>query len=127
MSIAYIDSSVLVAIALEEDGSNVLHDWIDRFDGLVCSELVEAEVESACSREKTTLDPAFFSKVNWVLPNRALSGEITDVLAAGYLTGADLWHVATALYFSPESSDLAFLTLDIRQRDVAEALGFCVV
>jgi hypothetical protein len=46
------------------------------------------------------------------------------VLDAGYLRGADCWHVATALYVSPEPSRLSFLTLDERQRDVARTLGF---
>ena len=121
-----MDSSVLVAITFQEDGSEALEDWLNGFDGLVCSELVDAEVRSACSREGVTIDPTSFSDIDWILPNRRISGEIVRVLSTGYLTGADLWHVATALYFSPEPSELAFLTLDMRQRNVADAVGFRV-
>ena len=126
MSFAYVDSSVLVAIAFHEDGSESLEHWLTGFDGLTCSNLVEAEVRSACSRERVAIEPAIFSDVNWILPNRPISPEIVRVLATGYLTGADLWHIATALYLSPDPSELAFLTLDIRQRNVANAVGFMV-
>ena len=124
MSFAYVDSSVLLAIVFEEDGSESLNDWLEGFDGLMCSDLVEAEVRSACRRESVDLDPAFFSNIDWIIPQRPLSPEIGSVLAAGYLTGADLWHLAAALYFAADPGDVGFLTRDIRQRDVAEALGF---
>ena len=54
-----------------------------------------------------------------------LSREIHEVLAAGYLRGADCWHVAVALNYSPDR-DLTFLTLDKAQRAVAAKLGFAV-
>ena len=126
MSFAYVDSSILAAIVFEEDGSETFHAWLAGFDGLMCSDLVEAEVKSACFRERATLDPTFFSNIDWILPNRALSPEISNVLAVGYLTGADLWHVATALYYASDPSEVGFLTLDMRQRNVARELGFQV-
>jgi hypothetical protein len=43
---------------------------------------------------------------------------------AGYLRGADCWHLATALYLAPNPSDLTFLTLDDTQRKIAKTLGF---
>ena len=49
------------------------------------------------------------------------------VLETGYLRGADLWHVATALYVSPQSGSLSFATLDARQSAVAEAFGFQIL
>ena len=45
-------------------------------------------------------------------------------LAVGPVRGADLWHVATALYAAPESDTISFLTLDPRQAKVAAGLGF---
>ena len=59
-----------------------------------------------------------------MLPDRPLHTEIAKVLAAGYLRGADCWHLATALYLSVDPSQLAFTTADDRQRTVARALGF---
>ena len=126
MSVAYVDSSVLVAIAFQEEGSASLKDWLNGYAGLACSGLVEAEVRSACHRERITVDSEFFSNIDWVVPVRPLSPEIASALATGYLKGADLWHVATALYYAHEPREVTFLTLDVRQRDVAAALGFRV-
>ena len=49
------------------------------------------------------------------------------MLETGYLRGADLWHVATALYVSPQARNLSFATLDARQSDIAAALGFRIL
>ena len=57
-------------------------------------------------------------------PDRPLSPEIRRVLQAGYLRGADCFHVASALYFMDDPTGNTFLTLDTRQRAVAKALGF---
>ena len=40
--------------------------------------------------------------------------------------GADLWHIATALYLAREPGAISFVTLNERQRAVAVALGFQV-
>ena len=57
-------------------------------------------------------------------PIRRLTGEIDRALACGYVRGADLWHLACALFVTPEPADLAFLTLDAGQAGVAGRLGF---
>ncbi len=62
--------------------------------------------------------------ISWVLPPRPLSPEISRVLAAGYLHGADLWHLACALFLARTPRDLAFVTVDGRQQKAARALGF---
>lgn len=126
MSAAYVDSSILVAIAFQEEGSKQMVALLESFDQLACSNLVEAELRSACYRERIAYDPEILSDIEWVLPDRTLSDEIADVLAAGYSTGADVWHLATALVYTPDASEVSFLTLDVRQRSVAEALGFRV-
>jgi hypothetical protein len=58
-----------------------------------------------------------------VFPDRPLGPEIVRVLEAGYARGADVWHLATALYLADDPADLPFLTLDVRQRELARALG----
>lgn len=65
-------------------------------------------------------------RIEWVFPDRALTQEMERVLAAGRLRGADLWHVAHALYLAPEPGTMTFLTGDRRQREVAAAVGFRV-
>src|SRR6266545_4300500 len=70
------------------------------------------------------LRPAVFQDLLWVLPGRSLAAEIDTALAAGYLRGADLWHVASALYLRADIPELEFLTLERAQDQVAAALGF---
>ena len=124
MSVAYVDSSVLVALAVGEPTRPMLERRMAEFSTLLSSNLLEAELRSSLSRERRTLDRALLAGIEWVLPDRPLTSEFEAVLAAGQLRGADLWHVATALLIAEELGSIAFLTLDRRQRTVAEALGF---
>jgi len=122
---AYVDSSCLVAIAFDEVGAGRLAARLRRFDRLFSSNLLEAELRSALVREGVD-DRAdgLLSWITWVYPNRPLTAEFARITAAGYLKGADLWHLANALFLAPDRKELTFLTLDRRQRDVARNLGF---
>lgn len=122
--IAYVDTSCLVAIAFGERGAAALARRLATFDERASSNLLEAEIRAAFVREDIAFDPDFMSSLSWVIPDRPLHAEIARVLAAGYLRGADCWHVATALYLADDPAAVIFLTLDDKQRDVARALGF---
>ena len=125
MRLAYIDTSCLVAIAFGEAGATKVASQLDRMDRLFASNLLEAELRSALARERLSADPAgLLSGITWVYPNRPLSGEYPRVMVEGYVKGADLWHLACALFLAPEPKDLAFLTLDKRQEEIAHRLGF---
>ncbi len=124
MKAAYVDTSCLVAIAFDEPERTEVASRLGEHDMLLSSNLLEAEFRAALARESADLDEALFSWITWVLPDRPLSAEITRVLGTAYLRGADLWHLSTAIYVTSDSADLTFLTLDQRQREVAEALGF---
>lgn len=126
MSAAYVDTSALVAVAFGERGAAALASRLGTFPRLLSSNLLEAEIRAACSRERVVVSERLLANLEWVLPDRPLGQEITAVLAAGYLRGADLWHVAAALYVAPAPGDLTFITRDRRQRTVAAALGFQV-
>ncbi|HAC07794.1 MAG TPA: hypothetical protein DC060_12440 [Gemmatimonadetes bacterium] len=123
---AYVDTSCLVAIAFGESEAAQVVSRLREHDVLLSSNLLEAELRATLVREAAEVDEALFSWIKWVLPDRPLSVEIIRVLRAGYLRGADLWHLATAMYVTPEPRDLTFLTLDRRQEEVAEELGFKV-
>lgn len=124
MAFAYVDTSCLVAIAFDERGATALARRLGTFDDLLSSNLLEAELRAAFLREGVEEDPAILGAVSWIVPDRPLSGEITAVLNAGHVRGADCWHLATALYVAEDPEELSFLTLDSRQRVVAAALGF---
>jgi hypothetical protein len=64
------------------------------------------------------------SAVTLVLPSRSFERERRS-LGLGRLRGADLWHVACALFVAgSRPGDLAFLSRDAAQRMVARRLGF---
>lgn len=127
MNSAYVDSSFLLAIAFGEPNAARLAERLDRFDNIYASGLVEAEILSALAREAMTLpDADTFASLNWAFPDRPLTQEFSRILRTGYLKGADLWHIACALYLSPDPQDLSFLTLDGRQKRIAAKLGFRV-
>jgi predicted nucleic acid-binding protein len=127
LSSAYVDSSFLLAIAFGEPNPAGLAEKLDRFDAVYASDLVEAEVLSALVREEMVLpEPDSFSFLSWTFPDRPLTPEFQRILKAGHLEGADLWHLACALYLSPAPGDLSFLTLDTRQKRIAAKLGFSV-
>jgi predicted nucleic acid-binding protein len=124
-AVAYVDTSYLVAIALGERGAGRLAKRLERYDRLLASNLLEAEFRSALVREQVSNPPdPFLSWVAWVLPDRPLSAELRRIAGAGYLKGADMWHLAHALYLAPDATGLDFLTLDRRQQEAAAALGF---
>ena len=127
MSIAYVDTSVLTAVAFDEPGAPEYARRLDDFTRLISSNLLEAELRAAFARENLLFWENAVAGIEWILPDRPLASEYATVLGIGYLRGADLWHVATALYVSPRPEDPWFATLDARQGAVAKALGFQVL
>lgn len=124
MTVAYVDTSVVVALTFEEPGGARTKQRLEGFSRLLSSNLLEAELRAACAREACGFSESLVANLTWVLPDRSLAPELAAALTAGYLRGADLWHVASALYVAPSPADLCFLTLDERQRSVAATLGF---
>jgi PIN domain nuclease of toxin-antitoxin system len=124
MKAAYVDTSCLLAVTLNERGSKAIAKSMSRYDSLLSSNLLEAEFRAALLREKVDVDPTnLLAGISWVHPDRPLTNEITTILKAGYVRGADLWHLAVALFVDP-NRQLDFLTLDARQRDISRQLGF---
>ena len=123
---ALIDSSCVVAIALREPHASSVATRIRSLSTVSAHPLLEAEVRSACSRERAPVPERELAQISWIEAPVRLSAEIDRVLAAGYLRGADCWHLATALWLAPDPRQLTFLTLDVQQRAVAKKLGFKV-
>jgi predicted nucleic acid-binding protein len=122
--VAYVDTSCLVAIVLGEPGGPALARRLEGFDRLLSSNLLEAELATALVREG--VDPGGGSavdRIDWVLPPVPLGREIERVLAVGYARGADVWHLACALWVQERLATLELVTLDARQRELAHELG----
>ncbi len=127
MPAAYLDTSVMIAIAFGEPAGKSMARKLKPVTRLYSSNLLEAEFRAAAWREGhgdevcTVLRP-----LRWVMPSRPLEPEFRRVLEHGYVRGADLWHLASALFLAPEPGQLAFYSLDRRQAEVARKLGFVV-
>ena len=126
MTVACVDTSVLVAVSFNEESSTGLTTRLNEFSRRVASNLVEAELRAVFAREQCRFSQEVLAGIEWILPDRRLSPEISTVLGAGYVRGADLWHLATALYAAGIPGDMAFITCDDRQGRIAAALGFRV-
>ncbi len=126
MSTVYLDTSALIAVAFHERTAKRIARRLESAEAIHSSNLLEAEFRAALMRENVE-DGAFLMRIDWVIPDRPLSTEIERVLDVGYLRGADLWHVACALFVEPSPRELEFITLDTQQRAVARELGFRTV
>ena len=124
MRVAYVDTSCLVALEFGERGAAALARRLGGFDRLVAANLLEAELRATCLREGRDGPVDALRLISWVVPDRPLSPEIGRVLDAGYVRGADCWHLATALYVAGDAAAISFVTLDGAQGRVARALGF---
>ena len=124
MNVAYVDTSAVVAVAFHEPGARSISRRLDEFSRLISSNLLEAELRATFTREGVDAAGRFLSGIDWVLPDRPLSSEYRAILKVGYLRGADLWHLATALYVSEEPARISFITLDNAQQAVAARIGF---
>ncbi len=124
MSVAYVDTSVLTAIAFDEPGAAALARRLDEFERLISSNLLDAELRASFAREGLRFEERAVAGIEWILPDRPLAPEFAAALDTGYLRGADPWHVAVALCVHPDPDGLSFATLDTRQGAAAKTLGF---
>jgi predicted nucleic acid-binding protein len=126
MKVAYVDSSVLVGLMFGEDGAENLEKQLMKFDDLISSNLVEAEVLSAAVREGLPLEEAIqvIGTISLFFADSNLTGELQRVFEVDYIRGADAYHLACALSLDPRAEELYFCSLDKKQLDIAKSLGF---
>ena len=121
---AYVDTSCFVAMALDERGAANISRQLEKHEELLSSNLLEAELRAVLEREKVSAEANdLIAGISWVHPDRPLTPEFETVLRAGYLRGADLWHLAVALFVDPQR-EITFMTLDDRQKTLARLLQF---
>ncbi len=131
MKVIYIDTSVLVSLFFEGSikENREFRNAIGKADEVLSSLLIEAEFFSVLTREKIPRDEGlqFLRQISYVIPDRSLASEINRILSLGYVRGADVFHLACALYLDPPAHKLLFLTADAKQRDLAKLLKFSVL
>ena len=125
MKVGYLDSSIMLGLIFKEPGYEQARDRIEGFARVFSSNLLEAEVRSALKREGLPGSELgrLLERIDWVFPDRPLAAEFLSVLAAGFVRGADLWHLACALYLRGSHDGVELLSLDQRQIEVADRLG----
>lgn len=122
----YVDSSVVLTIFFREQGYQNYQALFTPANELVSSCLIEAESLAAIVREKCDFSDIMpiLDRISLCFPDRSLRVECFGILSKGYCRGADLLHLATALYLDPAGKELGFLTADKNQKNIAAKLGF---
>ena len=77
MSILYVDTSALVAF--DEPGAASLVRRLDESAHLLSSNLLEAELRATFAREGIGFSASLVSGIEWILPERPLTSELTTV------------------------------------------------
>jgi predicted nucleic acid-binding protein len=127
MPVAYLDSSALVKLAVEEPESAALRRHLRRRPSLVSSALARTEVlraltfegEEGIARGRAVLGRVELVRVNDRVLNAA------GVLAPPELRSLDAIHLATALQLGSDLSHL--IAYDDRMLEAAEELGLKTV
>ena len=122
---AYVDGSAVLAVILEEPAGPETARRLAGFTTLYSADLLIAEIQAAYARERREFNVDWLPEILPIFPTRSLYEEIAAALQIRYLRSGDLLHIATALYaVNDYGIDMAFITLDNAQREVAAGLGF---
>jgi predicted nucleic acid-binding protein len=122
---AFVDTSFLASIVFDEPAAPALIKKLRGHDALFASDLMVTELLAVAVREKVPIAAvsATLRMFSIVIPDRSLEPEVREVLSHGYLRGADLWHVACALFLAGgDRSALSFLTRDASQSRIAKVV-----
>ncbi len=135
---AYFDSSALVKLVIEEDGSDEAAALWDGADAVLSSRVAYAEVRAALATARRarllTSQQLTYGKQLWTglwngLRIVELSGEVAtlsgDLAEHHALSGFDAIHLASAVLLSPEQ--LVVATWDARLHAAVDAAGLAAL
>lgn len=133
--IAYFDSSALVKLLIDEDGSNDAASLWDGADGLVSSRVAYAEVRAALAtanrsgrldaaqlRDAKTAWRRFWDAVRVIELDAGLDEPAGTLAETHALSGCDAIHLASALSFA--SDEIVIATWDLRLHEAATRAGY---
>ena len=120
----YIDTSVVIAILLDQDHSKKYQQTVSDAK-LYSHELILSECFSVAKREFIPFSDMqnALEVINIVTEIPQLPGFLEEILEIGYCRGADLHHLACAKFLDPDAT-IGFLTADKKQREIAKLVGF---
>jgi len=134
MALVYFDSSALVKLLVEEEGSDVAAALWDGADAVMASRLAFPEVRAALAAahrngemrradlvEAERVWAMYWAAVRPVELTPSVEQRAGDLAAAHGLRGADAVHLASALAIGAD--DLVVAVWDRRLRDGATAMG----
>jgi PIN domain nuclease of toxin-antitoxin system len=126
----FTDTSAILSVIFMETGYEKAAHLFREADRIYAAGLLEAEVLSAAARKGLPHDEVdrVLTRVTLIQPDRPLTQELKTIISSGkLLKGADLWHLACALYLTGDPSVMPFMTLDEAQAGAAARLGFKVL
>ena len=124
--VVYLDSSVVVALLLNEKGSATLQKQLKRFKYFVSHHILLAEVSAVSKREevrRSDLSNAI-SRISLLYPGPEIQPAIESIFDQYYVRGADALHIASAIHLTnTQVTPVVFVTLDKQQLGIAKNLG----
>lgn len=126
MNVAYVDSSALVKLVLDEADAAAMRRWYVEAERVVSSVIGLIETRRAVARKVDA--PAHVNRILRTVTTLDLDGAIAAVASRAAPVGLrtlDAIHLATALAIGSELE--AFVTYDDRLADAARAVGLPVV
>ena len=126
MSLAYVESSALVKLVLEEAESEDLRRALATYEARITSELSIVEVTRAAHRARPDapiVPDGVLARFDMLRIDRAVIN-VAAHLGPAVLRSLDAIHVATALSIP---GDLTFVAYDAKASDAATAAGLAVV
>lgn len=137
MSLVYFDSSALVKLVIEEDGSDIAAALWDGCDAALCSRIGYPEVRAAlaAAQRNHRLDEAsgraagdafenYWAAVRPIELTTTVAVHAGELSATHALPSADVIHLASALVLGQDH--LVFAGWDVRLREGAAAAGLHV-
>lgn len=133
--IAYFDSSALVKLLVDEEGSGEVASLWEGADALASSRVAYAEVRAALAAAQRAgrLDPAqlrdaatvwgnYWDAVRVIEVDASLDEPAGTLAERHALSGFDAIHLASALLLGPD--EVVIATWDVRLHDAATAIGY---
>lgn len=126
--VCYLDTSAWIAWKFGQRGKELFDNVDLEKDMVLSSPLLVAEYLSFLKKIERLADTRYEDElefIRWIHPVDPIFKSCSEVAIKTELRGADLYHLATAVWFTEgHRKELRFLTCDDAQKNAAKKLGF---